>query len=105
MEHHQVITFLARRLREHGCLAHLAKPEQIVWRNGSAFLDTAWYRGPVDLIVKFYQAEWLARLPRNFGWEKFFRRGKTIGDSTSPAARKQRTRNTISWVGPQTKHC
>jgi hypothetical protein len=29
------------------------------------------------VIVKFYQAEWLARLPRKFGWEKFFRGGKT----------------------------
>lgn len=77
MEDHQVIAFLARRLREHRCAAYLAKPEQIVWRNGSAHLDTAWYRGPVNLIVKFYQAEWLARLPRKFGWEQFFRRGKT----------------------------
>lgn len=77
MEDHQVVTFLARRLREHGCAAQLAKPEQIVWRDGSAFLDAAWYRGPVDLIVKFYQAEWLARLPRKFGWEKLFRCGKT----------------------------
>ena len=77
MEDHQVIAFLASRLREHGCIAHLAKPEQIVWRDGLACLDTAWYRGPVDLIVKFYQAEWLARLPRKFGWEQFFRGGKT----------------------------
>jgi len=77
MEDHQVVAFLARRLRELGCVAHLAKPEQIVWRNGSAYLDMAWYRGPVDLIVRFYQAEWMARLPRKFGWEKFFRSGKT----------------------------
>jgi len=77
MEDHQVVAFLARRLRAHGCVTHLAKPEQIVWRNGSACLNTAWYRGPVNLIVKFYQAEWLARLPRKFGWENLFRRGKT----------------------------
>ena len=77
MEDHQVIAFLARQLREHGCVPHLAKPEQIVWRNGSAHLETAWYRGPVGLIVKFYQAEWLARLPRKFGWKKCFRGGRT----------------------------
>jgi glutathionylspermidine synthase len=77
MEDHQVIAFLARRLREHGCEAYPAKPEQIVWRNRSAYLDTSWHRGPVDLIVKFYQAEWLARLPRKFDWERFFRGGKT----------------------------
>jgi glutathionylspermidine synthase len=77
MEDHQVVAFLARRLCEHGCIAHLAKPEHIVWRNESACLDTAWFRGPVSLIVKYYQAEWLARLPRKFGWGKFFRGGKT----------------------------
>jgi glutathionylspermidine synthase len=77
MEDHQVIAFLARRLCERGCVAHLAKPEQIVWRNKSAYLNTAWYRGPIHIIVKFYQAEWLARLPRKFGWEKFFRNGNT----------------------------
>jgi hypothetical protein len=77
MEDHQVVAFLARRLHEQGCAAYLAKPEQIFWRNGSACLDTAWYRGPVNLIVKFYQAEWLPRPPRKFGWERFFRGGKT----------------------------
>lgn len=77
MEDHQVIAFLARQLREHGCVPHLAKPEQIVWRNESAYLDSAWYRGPAAVIVKFYQAEWLARLPHKFGWENLFRRGKT----------------------------
>jgi len=77
MEDHQVVAFLARRLREDGCIAHLAKPEQIVWCNGSGYLNTAWYRGPVNAIVKFYQAEWLARLPSKLGWEKFFRGGRT----------------------------
>jgi hypothetical protein len=77
MEDYQVVAFLARRLREDGCVAYLAKPEQIVWRNRSAHLDIAWHRGPVNLIVKFYQAEWLARLPRKLGWEQFFRGGKT----------------------------
>jgi hypothetical protein len=77
MEDHQVVAFLARRLFGHGCGAHLAKPEQIVWRNESGYLNTAWHCGPVSLIVKFYQAEWLARLPRKFGWENLFRGGKT----------------------------
>jgi glutathionylspermidine synthase len=77
MEDHEVVAFLARRLCEQGCVPHFAKPEQIVWRNESAYLNVAWYCGPVDVIVKFYQAEWLARLPSKFRWEKFFRGGKT----------------------------
>lgn len=77
MEDHQVIAYLAARLREWGCRTCLAKPEQIQWRNGEAHLDTAWHRGRLDAVVKFYQAEWLARLPKNCGWRHFFRGGKT----------------------------
>lgn len=77
MEDHQVIAFLAARLRECRCEAHLAKPEQVSWHNGFAQLNTAWYRGPVDVVVKFYQAEWLSRLPKKFGWQYFFRGGRT----------------------------
>ncbi len=77
MEDHQVIAFLAARLRERGCRPHLAKPAQITWRDGRASLSTAWHSGPVDAIVRFYQAEWLCRLPRRIGWQHFFRGGST----------------------------
>jgi glutathionylspermidine synthase len=97
MEDLQVVAFLARRLREHGSVAHLAKPEQIIWCNGSANLDTAWYRGPVDVIVKFYQAEWLARLPRKFCWERFFRGGKTPVANPPLAAISESKRFPLVW--------
>jgi len=77
MEDHQVIAFLAARLRESGCYAYLAKPQQIVWHDGVAFLDTRWHRGSLDVVVRFYQAEWLSRLPERCGWRKLFRGGKT----------------------------
>jgi Glutathionylspermidine synthase preATP-grasp len=77
MEDHQVIAFLAAQLRQRGCHAHLAKPEQIDWRDGFAYLQTRWHRGPLDAIVRFYQAEWLARLPEKAGWRNFFRGGRT----------------------------
>src|SRR5258708_3633238 len=32
------------------------------------------------------------------------RRGTMMGESTSPAARKVRTRRPMSWLGPQPKH-
>ena len=77
MEDHEVNCFLAARLRECGGAAHLVKPEQIRWQNERAYLDAAWHRGSVDAIVRFYQAEWLARLPREVQWTYFFRGGKT----------------------------
>jgi hypothetical protein len=75
---HQVVAFLASELRARDCQAHLAKPEQIIWRNGLAHLDANWYRGTLDLIVRFYQAEWLPRLSRETDWQHFFRDGKTL---------------------------
>jgi glutathionylspermidine synthase len=77
MEDHQVLAFLAIQLRERGCSAFLAKPEQIVWQDSLAHLNAKWYRGPLDLIVRFYQAEWLSRLPEKCGWKNLFRGGKT----------------------------
>lgn len=75
---HQVIAFLAQKLQERGCHAHLAKPEQIRWCDGRAHLNANWYQGPLDLIIRFYQAEWLPRLSRKTGWQHFFRGGKSL---------------------------
>jgi hypothetical protein len=77
MEDLQVIAFLAARLRENGCQAFLAKPEQITWRGGVAHLDTSWYRGPINVVVRFYQSEWLSRLPEQCGWRNLYRGGTT----------------------------
>jgi hypothetical protein len=97
MEDHQVIAFLARRLRELGCRAYLTKPEQIRWRDGVAHLDSAWYRGSLDIIVRFYQAEWLARLPQQFGWKHFFRCGKTPVTSPPLAIISESKRFPVVW--------
>jgi glutathionylspermidine synthase len=97
MEDHQVISFLAAKLRERGCKTHLAKPEQILWRDGTAHLDTVWHRGPVDVIVKFYQAEWLSRLPEKHGWKNFFRGGKTPVTSPVSAAVSESKRFPLVW--------
>lgn len=77
LEDHQVNAFLAARLRACGCQTYLAKPEQIYWRDGAAQLETTLYRGPLDLVVRFYQAEWLPKLPPANGWRYFFRGGRT----------------------------
>jgi glutathionylspermidine synthase len=97
MEDHQVTAFLAGKLRESGCRAHLAKPEQVLWQDGVAHLDTAWHRGPVNAIVKFYQAEWLSRLPARFDWHQFFRGGKTPVANPPLAAIAESKRFPLVW--------
>ncbi len=97
MEDQQVVAFLASQLRQRGCRPHLSKPEQILWRNGVAHLDTVWHRGPVDVIVKFYQAEWMSRLPRKHDWSNLFRDGKTRVANPAAAVISESKRFPLVW--------
>jgi glutathionylspermidine synthase len=97
MEDHQVTAFLAARLRERDCRAHLISAKQLVWPNDTAHLDTAWYQGRIDVIVKFYQAEWLARLPDRCGWKRLFRGGKTRVANPASAVISESKRFPLVW--------
>jgi glutathionylspermidine synthase len=72
MEDQQIMAYLARHLRGLGIETCSADPRQLRWESGRASLDTSYYAGPVGAIVRFYQAEWIARLPRRIGWEYLF---------------------------------
>lgn len=72
MDDRQVMMFLARELEACGVRAVLCAPDQVDWQNGEAVIETAWYRGPVQLLMRFFPAEWLPNLPRRSGWRGFF---------------------------------
>jgi glutathionylspermidine synthase len=97
MEDHQVVAYLATCLRASGCDAYLAKPEQIAWHSGAAFLDTKWYRGTLDVVIRFYQAEWLSRLPDTCSWGKLFRGGKTRVANPGQAVISESKRFPLVW--------
>ena len=97
MEDHQVIACIASQLRDLGCRAGLTGLQQLLWRDGKAHLDTAWHRGPVGAIVKFYQAEWLSRLPRKSGWQFLFRRGQTPVANPALAVLSESKRFPLIW--------
>jgi len=80
IEDQQVTAYLARRLRALNIRAVLASPRQVTWRGGVAHLGGT----RVGAVVRFYQAEWLPRLPRRCGWRSFFAGGRT--PVTNPAA-------------------
>lgn len=67
----QVVSYLATLLRARGCRAGLAQLPQLSWREGRAHLSADGYRGPLDFVVRFFQAEWLPRQPRGVAWEPF----------------------------------
>lgn len=97
LEDHQVIAFLASKLRSRGCPAYLAKPEQIRWRNGIAHLETSWHRGPLAAVVRFYQAEWLPKLPKEIAWQHFFRGGQTPVANPPLAIISESKRFPLTW--------
>jgi glutathionylspermidine synthase len=59
MEDHQVVAHLAAALRGAGLTTEIISLGQLQWRDGRAELP----KGPVDAIVRFFQAEWLAPTP------------------------------------------
>ncbi len=63
----QMMTFVAKRLEARGLRAHLASPSHLRWREGRAWLESAWWCGPLDLVVRFFPAEWLGRSAAELG--------------------------------------
>jgi len=59
LEDAQVVHYLARRLQQRGLRPHCVQPSQIGWQSGVA----SFMGRRLGAIVRFYQAEWLARLP------------------------------------------
>lgn len=73
----QVVSYLGELLRARGCRVALAQPQQLTWQHGRAQLRADAYRGPLDFVVRFFQAEWLPRLPRGVEWQPLIVGGQT----------------------------
>lgn len=70
LEDEQVVRTLGRELRERGFRTVLIQsPSTLRWNGARAELESG---EPVDVVVRFYQAEWLAQLPRGTGWKNLF---------------------------------
>lgn len=91
------MAYLARQLRCRGCETHLANPRQLGWREGRACLETEWFRGSLDVVVRFYQGEWLAALPAACGWRHFFRGGHTPVANPALAVISESKRFPLVW--------
>jgi glutathionylspermidine synthase len=74
LEDSQVVAFLERGLRDRECAPQVVAPHQIRWSEGFAHLEDL----RLDAIVRFHQAEWLARLSSSCDWHPFFVGGKTL---------------------------
>jgi hypothetical protein len=77
IEDQQIMSYLANRMRNRNCRAFLADPEQSRWNDGRASLHVGNQTHRADLIVRFYQAEWLPHLSPRCGWQNLFSGGAT----------------------------
>ena len=98
----QMMTFVARRLEAKGLNAHLASPSHLRWRGDRAWLDAAWWQGPVDLVVRFFPAEWLNGLPRASDWPRFFAGAGTPLSNPATAIVAQSKRFPLVWDSLET---
>jgi hypothetical protein len=97
MEDQQIMAYLARHLTARGLTPHLADPTQLSWDRGSATLRSGWYQGPVDAIVRFYQAEWLGQLDRRIGWSNLFCGGRVPVGNPGRAVLTESKRFPLTW--------
>jgi len=93
----QMVACLASLLERAGARTHLASPSHIAWRDGRAWLDAAWWRGPLDLVVRFFPSEWLPMLPRGTQWPMFFAGAVTPLANPATAVLTQTKRFPLIW--------
>src|SRR5918996_3005066 len=93
----QMMAYLARRLTAAGAQPILASPAHLRWGRGGAALEMDAWRGPVDLVVRFFPGEWLPELPPACGWKHFFAGGRTPVSNPASALLTQSKRFPLVW--------
>lgn len=93
----QVMTYLARRLADHGVRAVLVSPQDLHWESDRALLQCGSEAIPADLLVRFYPGEWLPELPARAGWKYFFVGAKTPLSNPASALLTQSKRFPLVW--------
>jgi glutathionylspermidine synthase len=97
MEDQQIMAYLGRRLAAVGVRAVLLAPQQIFWHEGAAELEMNGRREPVCALVRFYQCEWLARLPGRYQWSNFLCGGRTPVTNPGLAVLSESKRFPLVW--------
>jgi glutathionylspermidine synthase len=59
IEDQQVMAYLARSLAKLGVETCWTLPDDLCWRDGVAYQTSRTDRGPIGVIIRFFQAEWL----------------------------------------------
>jgi glutathionylspermidine synthase len=93
----QVMVYLARCLARLGVEPLLCAPDHVGWEHGHARLEGLGAAGPVDVVVRFFPAEWLTALPRARGWLPYFAGSRTPHCNPGTALLTQSKRFPLVW--------
>lgn len=93
----QMMRYVAARLDAAGLRTHVASPAHLRWVDGRAALEADWWRGPLDLVVRFFPAEWLPGLPAVTGWPALFAGARTPISNPATAILTQSKRFPLVW--------
>jgi glutathionylspermidine synthase len=91
------IKCLAREVRRKGMRAAVRQPGQISWRSNLAEFSGPQAGGEPDLLIRFYNADWLTRLHRRSQWTPWFCGGKTPVSNPASCAVIQSKRSPLVW--------
>ncbi|HJZ76970.1 MAG TPA: glutathionylspermidine synthase family protein [Vicinamibacterales bacterium] len=96
-EDQQMMRYLAGRLEAAGLQTHLASPAHLRWPDQRARLDADWWRGPLDLVIRFFPGDWLGALPGATGWPALFAGARTPLSNPATAVLTQTKRFPLVW--------
>lgn len=94
----QVMLHLARALEVRGLATGLLDPTQVLWRDGQAGAATSWFDGPIDLLLRFFPAEWLPNTRAQGDWRAFFVGSRTPISNPGAALLVQSKRFPLVWA-------
>jgi glutathionylspermidine synthase len=98
LEDQQVTSFLANELESRGISTFLIQdPSQLIWKDGAAYVCSKRGERRLDAIVRFYQAEWLARLSDASGWRRLFGNCATIIVNAGTSVLTESKRFPLIW--------
>jgi len=97
-EDQQVTAFLAAELQARNIDSRLLHdPSQLNWKDQVAFTRWNGNEVKVDAIVRFYQGEWLARLPDRNKWKPLFFGSRTLVANPGIAVLSESKRFPLTW--------
>lgn len=98
LEDQQITAFLAGKLHERGVETFLLHhPAQVSWKRRCASIVSSGKQIEIDALVRFYQGEWLAKLPASCMWKRFFAGARTPVSNPGSALLTESKRFPLIW--------